>query len=92
MHKVYCFFMLNNGWDVQFLEPDLKTPLPRRLTFSTPEKVRELHKRFGMDRTLENGQILEYAINMGRGSIWLMLDDDQYRTLKSPHAQTSKAG
>jgi hypothetical protein len=30
------------GWQVQFLEPDLKTPLPKTFTFSDPEKIREL--------------------------------------------------
>jgi hypothetical protein len=35
-------FSLKSGWQVQFLEPYLKTPLPRKLTFADPEKIREL--------------------------------------------------
>jgi hypothetical protein len=27
-HQVYMYFFLRSGWQVQFLEPDLKTPLP----------------------------------------------------------------
>lgn len=37
-HQVYIYFFKRGGWQVQFLEADLKTPLPRRLTFSEPEK------------------------------------------------------
>src|ERR1700677_1604212 len=35
-------FFYRKGWQVQFLEPDLKTPLPRTFTFADPEKIREL--------------------------------------------------
>jgi hypothetical protein len=38
-------FFFKSGWQVQFLEADLKTALPRKLTFSDPEKIRELAKR-----------------------------------------------
>jgi hypothetical protein len=31
-HQVYMYFFKRGGWQVQFLEPDLKTPLPRKLT------------------------------------------------------------
>jgi hypothetical protein len=39
------YFFLRSGWQVQFLEPDLKTPLPKKLTFADPEKIRELARR-----------------------------------------------
>jgi hypothetical protein len=35
-------FFLREGWNVQFLEEDCRTPLPRRFTFTDPEKIREL--------------------------------------------------
>jgi hypothetical protein len=44
-HPVYMHFFKRGGWQVQFLEPDLKTPLPRKLTFTDPEKIRELARR-----------------------------------------------
>jgi hypothetical protein len=44
-HRVYMTFFQREGWYVQFLEADLKTPLPRKLTFTDPEKIRELAKR-----------------------------------------------
>jgi hypothetical protein len=44
-HQVYIYFFKRGRWQVQFLEADLKTPLPRRLTFYEPEKIRELARR-----------------------------------------------
>lgn len=44
-HQVYIYFFKRGGWQVQFLEADLKTPLPRKLTFTDPEKIRELARR-----------------------------------------------
>ena len=44
-HRVYMSFFQREGWYVQFLEADLKTPLPRTLTFADPEKIRELARR-----------------------------------------------
>jgi len=31
---------------------------------------------------LEDVQAIEYGIQMGRGSVWLNLTDDQYRKLR----------
>jgi hypothetical protein len=44
-HQVYMYFFLRSGWQVQFTVADLKTPLPRRLIFTDPEKIRELARR-----------------------------------------------
>jgi hypothetical protein len=41
-HRVYMTFFSRQGWQVQFCEADLKTPLPRMFTFKDPEKIREL--------------------------------------------------
>jgi hypothetical protein len=35
------YYMLRNGWHGQFLEADLKTPLPKKLSFTSPERVIE---------------------------------------------------
>jgi hypothetical protein len=82
MRRVYMFFMLREGWHCRFLELDLKTPLPCKLTFADVNKIREIHDRFGADQKLEDKSALEYAINMGRGSMWLNLTDEQYGKLK----------
>ena len=44
-HRVYSTFFFRKGWQVQFCEADLKTPLPRQLIFADPEKIRELARR-----------------------------------------------
>jgi hypothetical protein len=57
-HRVYMSFFFRTGWQIQFLEADLKTPLPRELTFSDPEKIRELAKRGEAWGDSESRQIL----------------------------------
>jgi hypothetical protein len=47
-------FFLRHGWQVQFVESDLKTPLPRKLTFADPGKIREVAQaRRSMGRARE---------------------------------------
>lgn len=74
-------FMLRGGWHCQFLQADLKTPLPRRLTFATADKLRELVSRAAGRLDIETRQALEYGIELGRGGIWLDLTTEQYRQL-----------
>jgi hypothetical protein len=82
-HRVYCSFMLCRGaWHCQFLESDLKTPLPRKLTFADPEKIRELARRGEAVGTLEARLMLEQAIETGRGGVFLKLTPEQYAHLK----------
>src|SRR5271155_1611374 len=44
-HRAFMTFFYRAGWQVQFTEADLKTPLPRTFTFADPEKIRELGRR-----------------------------------------------
>ena len=44
-HRVYLSFQLRDGWHCQFLEADLKTVLPRKLHFASPDKLIELVER-----------------------------------------------
>jgi hypothetical protein len=81
-HQVYCYFFKRGGWEVQFLEVDLKTPLPRKLTFTDPEKILELARRGGAWRDSESRQMLEHAIETGRGGIYLRLTPTQYGKLR----------
>ena len=76
--RVYLHFMFRSGWHCQFLEEDLKTPLPRKLVLRDPAKLFELAERGGVAMTLENRQALDHAIANGRGSVWLELTPDQY--------------
>jgi hypothetical protein len=83
-HQVYMYFFKRGRWEVQFLEVDLKTSLPRRLTFTDPEKLRGLARRGGAWRDSESRQMLEHAIETGRGGIYLRLTPDQYARLRRP--------
>jgi hypothetical protein len=74
--------MQSNGWYCQFLEEDLKTPLPKTLTFASADKLRELARRGEALGTLENKQALEQAIEKGRGGVYLHLTPEQYARLK----------
>jgi hypothetical protein len=59
----------------------LKTPLPKKLTFADPEKIRELARRGEAWGNSEARQMLEYAIGVGRGGIYLKLTPGQYAKL-----------
>jgi hypothetical protein len=66
-------FSMRSGWQVQLLQLDLKTPLPRKFTFADPEKIRELARRGEAWGTSEARQMLEHAIETGRGGVYLRL-------------------
>jgi hypothetical protein len=83
-HKIYMCFFLRSGWQVQFLESDLKTPLPRRFTFADPEKIRELARRGEAWGDSESRQMLEHAIEKGSGGVYLRLNAEQYARLRKP--------
>jgi hypothetical protein len=76
------FFQFRQGWQVEFLEADLKTPLPKKLTFTDPDKIRELAKRGEAWSDSESRQLLEHAIETGRGGVYLRLTPDQYARLR----------
>lgn len=81
-HRVYMSFMEREGWLCQFLEEDLKTPLPRRVIVKSVDKVREMARKGGASMNLESHQALEHGIEMGRGGVWLELTEEQYGKLK----------
>ena len=80
-HRVYMSFQCRFGWHCQFLEQDLRTPLPRKLHFKFAEKVIELVARGGGLGNLESKQMLDQAIEMGRGGVFLSLTPEQYAEL-----------
>jgi hypothetical protein len=86
-HRVYMSFMDRKGWQVQFLEADLKTPLPRKLHFTSSDKVVELVERGGGLSNLESRQALDQAIEIGRGGVFLSLTPEQYAKLKTQCSQ-----
>lgn len=82
MHRVYMSFQTQSGWHCQFLEEDLKTPLPVRLNLVAQKRLFEIAERGGYRMNLEGCQALQRAIDIGRGGIWLELTEQQYRRLK----------
>jgi hypothetical protein len=80
--RVYMSFQTQSGWHCQFLEEDLKTPIPKKLNLICQEKLFEIAERGGYRLNLEGRQALQHAIEMGRGGIWLELTEEQYRKLK----------
>jgi hypothetical protein len=82
MHRVYMFFMHRDGWSCQFMEDDLKTPLPKHVSFQDSAKIYEIARRAGTFNSLEEKHALDHAIEFGRGGIWLQLNEEQYQKLK----------
>ncbi len=72
----------HGGWHCQYLEEDLKTSLPRKLTFATSAKILELAQHAGALRDLACRQAIEHGISVGRGGVWLMLTQEQYGKLQ----------
>jgi hypothetical protein len=56
--RVYLRFKLRTCWHRQFLEADLKTPLPKKLTLPDPETLIELAERGGYKPALRDGRLL----------------------------------
>jgi hypothetical protein len=79
-----CRGCLPSSWQGQFIEFDLKTTLPPKLTFSDPEKIRELARRGEAWGDSESRQMLEDAIDVGRGEVYLRLTPEQYRKVRKP--------
>jgi hypothetical protein len=55
---------------------------PGKLTFTDPDKIRELARRGEAWATSEARQMLEHAIETGRGGLCLRLTPEQYRRLR----------
>jgi hypothetical protein len=75
-------FMNRKDWQCQFLEADLKTPLPKRLHFASPDKIVELVERGGGFKDQESRLMLYQGIVTGRGGVFLSLTEEQYSKLK----------
>ena len=53
-----------------------------KFTFADPEKIRDLARRGEAWGISENRQMLEHAIETGRGGVYLKLTPEQYARLK----------
>jgi hypothetical protein len=75
-------FMLYEGWYCQFLEADLKTSLPKKLTIRNQQKLLQMAERGMPNMTNEERERMQRDIANGRGGIWLDLSEEQYLKLK----------
>jgi hypothetical protein len=82
--RVYMHFMFRKGWLCQFVEEDLKTPLPRKVLFENDQKIWEMAKRGGFTLNISGRQEIQEAIRRRRGGIWLELTPEQYAKLREP--------
>jgi len=75
-HQVYLLFSSKRGgWQVQFTEADLKTPLPPEVDLRRPGEDPGAGQGAGEAwGTSEARQMLEHAIDTGRGGIYLRAD------------------
>jgi hypothetical protein len=80
--RVYMGFFHRAGWQVSFLEADLKTSVGRALVFVDSEKIVSIWRRCGESRMSEDRNSIESAIQKGRGGVWLRLTPEQYGKLK----------
>ena len=76
-------FVFRKGWYCQFLEEDMKTPLPRKLAFADDRKIWEIAKRGGFTLNIAGRQEIEEALRKGGGGIWLDLTPEQYAKLRT---------
>lgn len=81
-HRVYLSFQCRNGWHCQFLEEDLKTSLPRKLRFTSPQKIIDLVEHAGGFTDQDTRLAVNHGIEIGRGGIFLKLTEEQYAKLK----------
>ena len=75
-------FMLTQGWYCEFLEADLKTVLPRKVTVRDQKKLFEMAERGGFKLSPAGRYAIQKGIENGRGGVWLELSDEQYAKLK----------
>jgi hypothetical protein len=81
-HRVYLSFFDRRGWQCQFLEADLKTPLPKKLAFKSSDKIVALVERGAGITDQQSRLMLEEGIRKGRGGVWLSLTVEQYGKLR----------
>ena len=58
-HRVYASFQVRHGRQYQFLEANLKTPLPRRLHFASSDRIGAAG--LGRNEPGERGSGIRYA-------------------------------
>jgi hypothetical protein len=81
MIQVYMSFFLRQRWHVAFLQADLKTPLRRKLVFQDSAEIVQLVEHAGGLTDPSKRLMLDRDIGNGRGGMYLILTDEQYKRL-----------
>jgi hypothetical protein len=80
MHHVFMAIRQCHGWRCCFSTKGRK-PLPKRVTFSNADAVREMARR-GRGLISNWARVdLDLAIELGRGGIWLILTHEQFQAV-----------
>jgi hypothetical protein len=79
LHELF----LREGWTVNVLEQDLKTPIGRIRRFATADKVRELIDRTPTKLDLAANQAIGHALQAGRGGVYARADSKPIRMARS---------
>lgn len=76
-------FLWFGSWHVAFFEEDQKTQLPVRVRLDTDDRLRELHEKWGVARTMSDRTSLEVQL-AGRqaGEFWINIGRDEYLKLR----------
>ena len=81
VHKVHFAFWLHEGvWCYQFTGDGVRKVGPLRKTYHS-EKLRGLAERGGGLPNLEANLMFDYAVQSGKGGMYLKLTDAQYKAL-----------
>ena len=81
-HRVHFSYWHNGGvWFYRFIDVGLAPLGPVRKT-TNPDTIRDLAERGSGLPNLEAKLMLDIAIKMGRGGLYLALNDEQYQALK----------
>lgn len=79
-HLVYMYFRYRSRWFCASRTKDRKK-LPRELIFGSSASVWELAKRGNGLIDKWDSEEFELGLEIGRGGIWLRLNDSQFRAL-----------
>ena len=83
-HRVYMSFVRRpaGSWHCRFHKDDLaKTPISKLFVFRDATKIVEVVRRGRGITGIESRQVLDEAVALGRGGIWLELDANQFQAL-----------
>lgn len=82
-HRVCMSFVYSNGWRCRFHVGDVcKVPISRAFLFQRKERLYEIVRRCRGFESQEAFDTLDKAVAVGRGQIWLDLNEAEFSRLK----------